>query len=126
MKNSNQSDINWEEKFLDVANFCRGTAHNTLGKDRMMTNPEFEFNFDIINWLENTTETSLEKYRISIPQIISFQLTQKQFQSVQDTLNTFGDTMVGKSKALRMISTINLWRRPIIKESIKLSTSAIV
>ena len=123
IKNSNQSDINWEEKFLDVANFCRGTAHNTLGKDRMKTNPEFEFKFDIIEWLKNTTETSLEKYRIPVPQIISFQLTQKQFQSVQDTLNTFGDTMVGKSKALRMISTINLWRRPIIKESIKLSTT---
>jgi hypothetical protein len=92
----------------------------------MKTNPEFEFKFDIIEWLKNTTETSLEKYRIPVPQIISFQLTQKQFQSVQDTLNTFGDTMVGKSKALRMISTINLWRRPIIKESIKLSTSAIV
>ena len=123
IQNSNQNDVNWEEKFLDVANFCRGTAHNTLGKDRMKTNPEFEFKFDIIEWLKNTTETSLEKYRIPVPQIISFQLTQKQFQSVQDTLNTFGNTMVGKSKALRMISTINLWRRPIIKESMKLSTS---
>jgi radical SAM superfamily enzyme YgiQ (UPF0313 family) len=123
VKNSNQNDVNWEEKFTDVANFCRGTAHNTLGKDRMQTNPEFEFRFNIVEWLNNTKETSLEKYRMSIPRMISFQLTEKQFQSVQDTLNTFGDTMVGKSKALRMISTINLWRRPIIEEPMKLSIS---
>ncbi len=123
IKNSNQNDINWEEKFTDVANFCRGTAHNTLGKDRMESNPEFEFKFDIVEWLNNTKETSLEKYRMSIPRLISFQLTQKQFQSVQDTLNTFGDTMVGKSKALRMISTINLWRRPIINEQMTSSIS---
>jgi len=123
IKNSNQNDTHWEEKFTDVANFCRGTAHNTLGKDRMKNNPEFEFKFDIINWLNNPKETSLEKYRISIPRIISFQLTEKQFQTVQDTLNTFGDTMVGKSKALRMISTINLWRRPIVKEQMKILIS---
>ena len=36
----------------------------------------------------------------------------------------YGDTIVGKSKALRMISSTNLWRKPIVKESKKLYVSS--
>ena len=124
IKNSNIKDKNWEEKFSHVSNFCRGTAHNTLGKDRMETNPEFEFKYDIIEWLKNTKEEPLEKFKLINSQHISFQLSQKQFQTVQDTLKAYGETIVGKSKALRMISSTNLWRRPIVKESMKLYTSS--
>jgi hypothetical protein len=124
IKNSNIKDKNWEEKFSHVSNFCRGTAHNTLGKDRMETNPEFEFEYDVIEWLKNTKEEPLEKFKLINSHCISFQLSQKQFQTVQDTLKAYGETIVGKSKALRMISSTNLWRRPIVKESMKLYTSS--
>ena len=31
----------------------------------------------------------------------------------------YGETIVGKSKALRMISSTNLWRRPVIEKSME-------
>ena len=116
---SEKKDISWKAKFQDVSNFCRGTAHNTLGTDRMQTNPSFEFKYDVMKWLEETHDTNLDNFLLKYPYRISFELTEKQFKSVQDTLNAYGDTMVGKSKALRMISSTNLWRHPVIKKTEK-------
>ena len=116
---SEKKDIAWKAKFQDVSNFCRGTAHNTLGTDRMQTNPSFEFKYDVMKWLEETHDTNLDNFLLKYPYRISFELTEKQFKSVQDTLNAYGDTMVGKSKALRMISSTNLWRHPVIKKTEK-------
>ena len=116
---SEKKDIAWKAKFQDVSNFCRGTGHNTLGKDRMQTNPSFEFKYDVMKWLEETHDTNLDNFLLKYPYRISFELTEKQFKSVQDTLNAYGDTMVGKSKALRMISSTNLWRHPVIKKTEK-------
>ena len=116
---SEKKDIAWKAKFQDVSNFCRGTAHNTLGKDRMQTNPSFEFKYDVMKWLEETHDTNLDNFLLKYPYRISFELTEKQFKSVQDTLNAYGDTMVGKSKALRMISSTNLWRHPVMKKNEK-------
>jgi len=83
----------------------------------METNPSFKFKYDVMKWLEDTNESPLENFLLNNPYLISFELTEKQFKSVQDTLNAYGDTMVGKSKALRMISSTNLWRHPVIKKS---------
>ena len=85
----------------------------------MQTNPSFEFKYDVMKWLEETHDTNLDNFLLKYPYRISFELTEKQFKSVQDTLNAYGDTMVGKSKALRMISSTNLWRHPVIKKTEK-------
>jgi hypothetical protein len=119
LKNSNPSNQDWEKQFNDISNFCKGTAHNTLGKDRMVTNPEFEFNYNIIEWLKSMDELPLDHFILPKPTKISFQLSDKQFKSVQKTLEMYGETIVGKSKALRMISSTNLWRRPVIEKSMK-------
>ena len=42
IKNSNVKDENWEKKFSHVSNFCRGTAHNTLGKDKSQLIESYE------------------------------------------------------------------------------------
>ena len=117
LKKSIQNNQAWEQKFNDVSNYCKGTAHNTLGKDRMVTNPEFDFNYNIIEWLKNKNELQMDHFLLSGPIKISFQLDDEQFKSVQKTLEMYGETIVGKSKALRMISSTNLWRRPVIKKS---------
>jgi len=117
LKKSIQNNQAWEQKFNDVSNYCKGTAHNTLGKDRMVTNPEFDFNYNIIEWLKNKNELQMDHFLLSEPIKISFQLDDEQFKSVQKTLEMYGETIVGKSKALRMISSTNLWRRPVIKKS---------
>ena len=70
---------------------------------------------DIIKWLNDIKGTHLAEFRLNVPLKISFQLTEKQFKSIQDTIDMFGNTKVGRSKALRMISMEILWRRPIQK-----------
>jgi len=112
LKNSIQNNQSWEKKFNDISHFCEGTAHNTLGKDRMATNPEFDFNYNVIEWLKSVNELSLDDFLLPDPIKISFQLSDEQFTAVQKSLEMYGETIVGKSKALRMISSTNLWRRP--------------
>ena len=121
LKNSIQNNQAWGQQFNDVSHFCKGTAHNTLGKDRMVSNPEFDFNYNVIEWLKTTNELSLDHFILSEPIKISFQLSDEQFKTVQKTLEMYGETIVGKSKALRMISSTNLWRRPVIKKSMRSS-----
>jgi len=103
-----------ENQFITISNYCRGIAHNTLGADRMQTNPEFEFEYDVINWIKEPNESKLGNFKLSTPYKIMFKLTDEQFKSIQDTLSMYGETTVGRSKALRMISSTNLWRRPVI------------
>jgi len=121
LKNSNLSNQSWEKQFNDISNFCKGTAHNTLGKDRMVTNPEFEFNYNIVEWLKSMEELPMDNFILPKPVKISFQFSDKQFKSVQKTLEMYGETIVGKSKALRMISSTNLWRHPVMGKSIQSS-----
>jgi len=61
----------------------------------------------------------MDHFILPKPVKISFQFSDKQFKSVQKTLEMYGETIVGKSKALRMISSTNLWRRPVIEKSMK-------
>jgi len=114
LKESEKFGKEMESQFHTVSNYCKGIAHNTLGHDRMQTNPEFEFKYDIIKWMNDSHELPLSNFKLSKPYRIIFQLTEEQYQSIQDTLNMYGETTVGRSKALRMISSTNLWRRPII------------
>ena len=107
----NSMDI--DEEFLQISNYCHGVSHNIMGVDRMSTNPEFEFNYDIINWLEDSNEAHLSNFKLQQSMKISFQLTDEQFKSIQDTIEMFGNTKVGRSKAMRMIAVETLWRRPI-------------
>ena len=49
-------------QFNNVANFCRGKGHNPLGSNRLETNPEFIFNYDIPKWLDdNYDKLSLDE-----------------------------------------------------------------
>ena len=85
----------------------------------MATNPEFDFNYNVIEWIKSVNELSLDNFLLPDPIKISFQLSDEQFTAVQKSLEMYGETIVGKSKALRMISSTNLWRRPVIKKSMK-------
>jgi len=115
LKELKNYDQEMEKQFMSISHYCYGLAHNPIGNDRMSTNPEYEFAYDIIKWLNDIKGTPLIDFRLNVPLKISFQLTEKQFKSIQDTIDMFGDTKVGRSKALRMISMETLWRRPVKK-----------
>ena len=83
-----------------------------MGSDRLNTNPEYELNYDITHWLDNPEELSLENFVFSTPQKIIFTLTDEQFTIVDDELNIYGNSPVGRGQALKRIPIGKLWRKP--------------
>ena len=49
LKDEGKFDEETKMQFLDIENHCKGVSHNPFGEDRMQTNPEFKFNYDISN-----------------------------------------------------------------------------
>ena len=106
------SSIKISEEFEDVANFCRGVSHNPLKPNRMETNPEYQFTFDIVNWLENKSNKQLELFKMDKEKEITFMYTEEQNKIIQDDIDFNGDTLIGKTKALKAIPFQMLWRKP--------------
>ena len=115
-----RKDVTWneeiEKQFHDVGNYCRGRCHNPLGKDRMQTNPEFTFYYDIIKWLsDNSDNMLLDKCKLPEPVKTVFSLTNEQYKFINDTLGLYGDNLIGKTKARLLESTQTIWRKPTIQ-----------
>ena len=101
-KEQNISNQNLKNQIRDVGNYCFGIGHNLMSKNRMETNPEFKFEYDIKSWLSDETNT-LDKHKFNNSKKIVFELTDKQFKVVEDELNMRGYTDVGLSHALKHI-----------------------
>jgi len=105
-----------EEQFSDIENYCKGRSHNPLGKDRMRTNPEFSFYYDIEKWLSDPTDTlQLEDCKMDKPIIEKFVLSEEQFNLIDDNINFFGNTPWGYTKALKFVPAHMFWRKPVSK-----------
>ena len=107
-----KNDPKFQIQLNDVSNYCKGLCHNIMGSDRLNTNPEYELNYDITHWLDNPEELSLESFVFSTPQKIIFTLTDEQFTIVDDELNIYGNSPVGRGQALKRIPIGKLWRKP--------------
>jgi len=114
IKNSNNYNTELENQFESVANYCRGLSHNVLGQDRLDTNPEYEFEYDIPSWLSPKTNLKLDNFKLDTKLKISFQLDNEQFRMVQDNIDVYGHSSVGKSKTLKMLPNQKLWRHPLV------------
>jgi len=114
IKNLNEYDEDLQKQFESIANYCRGLSHNVLGQDRQDTNPQFEFGFDIPSWLSPKNNLKLENFRLEKNLKISFQLDDEQFKMVQDNIDVYGHSRIGKSKTLKMLPNQKLWRRPLV------------
>jgi hypothetical protein len=113
IKESKHYNDELEHQFIDISNYCRGIAHNTLGINRMLTNPEFQFKYDIQKWLD-TEDLSLNEVKMVNTCEIIFKITEEQFKMVNDELDKFGNTIIGKGQALKQIPLHMLWRNPVI------------
>jgi len=114
LKNSNNYNDELEKQFETVANYCRGLSHNVLGQDRLDTNPEYEFEYDIPSWLSPKTNLKLDNFKLAAKLKISFQLDNEQFKMVQDNIDVYGHSSIGKSKTLKMLPNQKLWRHPLV------------
>jgi len=107
--------IDIQNEFSAICDYCSGTCLNPLGADRMNTNPEFQFVYDVTKWLSDTSDTLfLKDCKLTSPHKIAFNLTTEQFKVIHDTLEMYSDTIIGKTKVLKMVSQKTLWRRPVI------------
>ena len=104
-----------EKQFLDIGNYCRGLGHNPLGKNRMETNPEYKFKYNIKNWMEDKSEKKLlDEFILRVPIIGKFQLSDEKFRIVEDSLNLFGTTFGGYYKGLKMVPQYILYRECLL------------
>jgi len=103
-----------EKQFRDVSNYCAGISHNPLKKERMSTNPKFSFEYDIQKWLEFENKF-LDEFKFTSPVNVVFKLTNEQFKLVEDNLDMYRNTIIGITKALKVIPVQSLWRHPIIQ-----------
>jgi hypothetical protein len=99
-------------QFIDIGNYCRGVSHNPLKKNRMSTNPQYTFTYDVSSWLKNYTGTHLDNFKLENTQTITFTYTETQNKIIQDNLDFHGDNLIGKTKALKAIPFQQLWRQP--------------
>ena len=104
-------DEELQRQFEDIANYCRGKGHNPLGKDRMKTNPEFTFSYDIQKWLDDHDDKlSLDECILRTKTKGIFKLTDEKFKVVEDNLNLFGTSFNGYYKGLKMLPQNVLYR----------------
>ena len=110
IREKKSSDETFSSQFHEIANFCRGLSHNPLGKDRQSTNLKFEFHYDIPSWLRDTTNVKLDQFMFQSPNMMNFVFTDEQYKIVQDTLDTYGESISSIALALARISSPMLWR----------------
>jgi radical SAM superfamily enzyme YgiQ (UPF0313 family) len=99
-------------QFKNISNYCKGLSFNILNENSMDTNPEFEFNYNIENWLKDSTQKSLIEFKTIKPEKIIFKLTKEQNDVIKHKLDIFGDTPVGKGQVIKRIPRKMLWRFP--------------
>ena len=116
IREKKSSDETFSSQFYEIANFCRGLSHNPLGKDRLSTNLQFEFHYDIQSWLRDTTNIKLDQFMLQSPNMMDFIFTDEQYKIVQDTLDTYGKSISSVALALARISSHMLWRTPILSD----------
>ena len=109
-KNNSSSEI--LEQYNAVSDFCRGLSYNPLGENRFETNPQFSFNYDIQKWLELESDKKLGSFKLTSPQEIIFKLSEEQYRYVEDKLEIFGTSSVGKSQTIKRTPIELLWRKP--------------
>jgi radical SAM superfamily enzyme YgiQ (UPF0313 family) len=114
LQKNGKLDDEIKKQFHEIANYCRGKCHNPLGKDRMNTNPDFVFNYDINKWLDDVTNYSLDKFELKEPLKLKFTLTDEQFKIIEDNVELFGHTTVGYTRALKHVHERIFWRNPIL------------
>ena len=98
----------------DITNYCKGLSTNVLGKDRINTNPNFDFLHDVQNWVDDENEKPISEFRFSTKTNVVFKLKTEQYKTIQNALETYPDSIVGLSQAFKTFPIHMLWRTPYV------------
>ena len=100
-----------ENQLKNIINYCTGLGHNTLGDNRLSTNPEFLFDYDIESWINDATMKTLDQFKLDKKRTISFQFTNDESKVIQDELER-KNTHSGRSQALKRLPMQIQFRKP--------------
>lgn len=114
MKEKEPKNTDWQRQLSDVGNYCHGISYNVLGIDRMKTNPQYQFQYDVSRWLLDKDDLPLRCFKLNSKLEVMFKISKEQYKLVQDNLDIYGNTPNGKGQVLKKIPKQILWRQPII------------
>ena len=100
-----------ENQLKNIINYCIGLGHNTLGDDRMSTNPEFLFDYDIESWLTDKNNKTLNQFKLNKKRTVSFEFSRNDSKVIQDELDR-QNTNSGIGQALKNIPLQIQFRKP--------------
>jgi len=106
------TDEDFSTELNAVSEYCHGSCQNIFGEDRLKTNPEFLFDYDILTWMNTGVTSSLKSFKLNKKSKIKFSLTQEQYDVLEDKLNIFGHNKIGRSQAVNWVAHHLLWRKP--------------
>lgn len=101
-------------QFTSVANYIRGICFNVFKRNRMLTNPEYAFDYNVQKWLDDPAEKSLTNFKLPSKTKIAFKLTEQQWKLVEDELDVHGDNPTGRGQVIKRIPINMLLRTPVI------------
>ena len=107
-------DMNLKKKFQNVANYCRGLTFNILGKERLTTNVEYNFDYDVTRWLSDHSKLLLDDFQLKNSTKIVFKITDEQYKALQNEIERYGESTSGLAKATRHITFRLLLRNPVM------------
>jgi radical SAM superfamily enzyme YgiQ (UPF0313 family) len=107
-------DNDVERQFQNIVNYCNGQSHNLFGKDRMETNPNYKFEYDVKNWVSNDKNLPLDSFMFPKSQLIHFVFSKKQFDIIENDMKKFGKDNTGISRMLFDINIETILRTTVL------------
>ena len=115
LENDTIDDFN--SQLNSIEQYCKGSCENIFGEDRLKSNPEFIFDYDILTWMNTGVTASLNSFKLDQKSKIKFSLTQEQYDVLEDKLNIFGHNKIGKSQCVNWVPQHLLWRKPLLQNN---------
>jgi hypothetical protein len=115
LENHTIDDFN--SQLNSIEQYCKGSCENIFGEDRLKSNPEFMFDYDVLTWMNTGVTASLNSFKLDQKSKIKFSLTQEQYDVVEDKLNIFGHNRIGKSQSVNWVPQHLFWRKPLLQNN---------
>ena len=80
----------------------------------METNPEFDYDYDILAWMNSQAVSFLSSFELDKKLKIIFELTEEQYKTIEDSLDIFGHNKIGRSQVIKVVGHHGLWRKPVV------------
>ncbi len=107
----------FDSQLNSIEQYCKGSCENIFGEDRLKSNPEFIFDYDILTWMNTGVTASLNSFKLDQKSKIKFSLTQEQYDVLEDKLNIFGHNRIGKSQSVNWVPQHIFWRKPSLQNN---------